>query len=100
MTKAIIKSWLDAIHNADDESDNFYNDMDALMAQAATFCTEPGIDMDLYVDLCNIQWLWKHLAHTEYDVGSGSDNPCDVLYIIWEITDKMLGRIDGFYNFN
>ena len=100
MTKAIIKSWLDAINSADDESDKFYDYMNALMAQAAVFCEETDIDEDLYVDLCNIQWLWKHLAHTEYDVGSGSDNSCDALYIIWEITDKMLSRIDGFYKFN
>lgn len=100
MTKEILTQWIIKVANLDTDADGFEVLMDAAMEEAAEFIKEPGLDLAIYTDLCNLQWLWKHLKHTDYDVGAGADESYPVSYVLREILDHMLERADGFYEFN
>lgn len=100
MTKEILTQWITKVANLDEDDDIFESSMDAAMEEAAKFIEEPGLDLDIYTDLCNLQWVWKHLKHTDYDVGCGADDSYPVIYILGEILDRMLDRAEGFYEFN
>lgn len=100
MTKEILTQWITQVANLDADADDFEVLMDAAMEKAAEFIKEPGLDLDIYTDLCNLQWLWKHLKHTDYDVGAGADESYPVIWVLGEILDNMLKRADGFYEFN
>ena len=100
MTKEILTQWITKVANLDTDADDFEVLVDTAMEEAAEFIKEPGLDLDIYLDLCNLQWLWKHLKHTDYDVGSGADEAYPVIYVLREVLDRMLERAEGFYKFN
>lgn len=100
MTKEILTSWISKVAGLDRDVDNFEALMDAAMEEAAVFVKDFELDEELYCDLCNLQWLWKHLKHEDYDVGYGADEAYPVALILGEILDRMRERTNGFYEFN